>query len=60
MTNHEFLKKATVEDIASFFAKRTKCEKCFIYDFCEKMLKVTDFSCRGIFRAWLEDEEETE
>lgn len=60
MTNAEFLKKATVGDMASFFAERIKCEGCFINEFCEKKSHVTDWSCRGMFRAWLEDEEETE
>ena len=60
MTNAEFLKKATVEDMATFFMERTKCEGCFISDFCVKMSPFTDLSCRGMFRAWLEDEEETE
>ena len=60
MTNAEFLKKATIEDMATFFMERTKCEGCFISDFCVKMSPFTDLSCRGMFRAWLEDEEETE
>ena len=58
MTNYEFLKKATVEDIASFFAERIKCEGCFINEFCDKKSHVTDWSCRGMFRAWLEEEKE--
>ena len=59
MTNAEFLKKATIEDLASFFCERTTCVGCFINEFCVKMSKVTDLSCRGMFRAWLEGEKET-
>ena len=55
MTNLEFLKKATEEQIAYLLAKVTLCGECFLHGkgMCEPHL-----GCRENFRRWLDSEVE--
>lgn len=53
MTNLDFIRKATLEDLAKMIEKRLKCDGCFLSDRC-----VGHYTkgCRETVREWLTKE----
>ena len=53
MTNLDFIKKSTKEQIASFFALVIGCNECFLH---EQKKCNPSLGCRENFRNWLDEE----
>lgn len=53
MTNAEFIKKATVNELASFIQPKLNCENCFLWQKCAAELKRKSVGCRQVIREWL-------
>lgn len=51
MTNLEFMRKATLEDIAKKMERHLYCDRCFLYNKCS-----VSKGCKQTIREWLQEE----
>lgn len=56
MTNFEKIKNMGVDEMAEKLNESFACDRCPIWEFCDKHNSTPDLDCTGIWGEWLKSE----